>query len=225
MRVCAVVLNWRRPWNIEPIVSRLQAEPLISEVLVWDNAGPTSELRHTATHVYGGARNICTLARFKAAATTDADLIFTQDDDYLVNNVAELIRLAQEKPDTIVAGLSPGHLKIEGNGQAAYLNLGWGSCFPRAAISVLDDWVRAYGEDELLERKADRIFTVLHGVHHAIPADVTRLVDPGGRFSDESKDSLYRRADHRILTNEAVRKALELKDASRRSATTSVAVA
>lgn len=218
MKVAAVLLSWRREHNLPLIVSRLQAEPLIDSVHVWNNAGCNSELKINGVRIYASTRNICTLGRYKCAAMTDADLCYVQDDDYLVENIPELIRLAQEKPDTIVAGLSPGHLKVEGNGQAAYMNLGWGAVFRREWISVLDEWVRVYGEDDLLERKADRVFTVLHGKHLAIPAKVTRLVDPSGRFSDESKDALYRRPDHRILTNQAVQKALELRDAMRRPA-------
>lgn len=209
--VTAVLLNWRRPHNIETIMASLRSVREISEFVIWDNSGTLNQRDFPGCRVYYSPENIFTLGRFKAAAMATNETCFTQDDDILVNNVPALLDMHFHNPDRIVAGLRKGHYEAEA-GKKPFMNLGWGSVFRREWVSVLDEWVRVYGEDDLLRRKADRVFTILKGNHHPVYADITPLRDPNGRLSESSPDALYRRPDHYTLTEAATRNAVELRD-------------
>lgn len=211
MNVSAVLLNWKRPWNLPTIIASLGNVRAITEVVIWDNSGTLNRHDFPGCTVHISRENIFTLGRFKAAKLAKNELIFTADDDYLVNNIPALIEMQTANPEHIVAGLDEGHYRTEA-GKKPFLQLGWGSVFRREWVSVLDEWIRVYGEDELLRRKADRIFTILHRNHHPVLGNFTRLTDPTGRPSDSSKDALYRMADHYHLTEAATRKAVELRD-------------
>lgn len=218
MNVTAVLLNWKRPHNMEPICRSLMDTGRISKIVLWDNSGTMETIVMDGLEIVRSRKNICTLGRFKAVRHADSEFIYTQDDDVIVNNVGELIetffRVGGKK---IVSGLTAGHFKHEAN-KTPWMQLGWGSVFSSKWIEVLNEWMMLYGENEVLQRKADRIFTILNGRNYPVEADVTPLSDPDGRLSQTSPDALYRRPDHNKLTADAVRMSQEILNARRNSA-------
>lgn len=208
--VSAVLLNWKRPWNLLKIVPHLLSFAEIDEVVIWDNSGVLSLPENEHVHVIQSPENRCTYGRFLATKFAKHDVVWVNDDDYLVNNVSELLAAFETHRTAITAGLDRGHYKAEAH-KKPFLQVGWGGCFLREWVSVLDQWINVYGEDELLNRKADRIFSVLHGKHDPHLADFTRLTNADGKTSDRDPNSLWLRKDHRRLTQEAVQKALEIK--------------
>ena len=193
-RVSAVLLNYRRAHHMPRIVESLRQHEFVDDITIFNNGDP---LEIEGANVIGVGRNVVTYGRFLAVNHAKHSVIFTQDDDVVVRNVPQLFSrfLSQHKKP--------------------FLQLGWGSVFNRDWIHVLNRWIDCYGEDELLCRKADRIFTTLYGAHDPIPGDFERLTDPvTGRDSDRDAHSLWLRDDHKLLTNTAVEKALALRDGS-----------
>lgn len=234
IKLSAVVLSCNRVPNLLlHILPELLQHELIGEVLIWHNnkdtlealkAGVIKEYSSEPVHLMAdqAGRNLFTFGRFKAALLATSPLVYTQDDDCWVRG-EEINRLAEtwlhNAPLTGVACyLDEGHLRLSRNGNYShtvelpngeqYIHqtlLGWGSVFRRCAVSVLDDYRSVYGFDDLLLRKADRLFAMLTGLPHAeLKSDVRHL--PGSRDSD----ALYRRKDHWRLTADAVDRACRI---------------
>jgi len=109
---------------------------------------------------------------------------------------------------TIAAALRYGHLKQDHRyhwGDAHETLLGWGSMFDRGMVPKLFRlYIDQYGKDAILHRKADRIFTILHGHNHAlIESDFEEL--PGAMRDGVALCTL---PDHEELNHEARRRAL-----------------
>lgn len=213
--VTAVLLNWRRPYHLPRIVESLQAHAFIGEIVCFDNSGILDDI--PGVTVIRSPLNVCTLGRFLAAGHAQHRIIYTQDDDVIVRNVPALYERFLTHRESITAGLDDSHYRHEAN-KTAFIQMGWGSFFLRDWVSVLHLWRARHGEDELLRRKADRIFTTLHGRHDPQHADIERL-QHGGRDSDRDASSLWLRADHRALTELAVKRAMELRAEMKRRAT------
>lgn len=210
MNVSAVILNWKRPHNLPTIIDSLLAVPRIKEIVVWDNSSRLEPSPDGRVRVFRSQSNICTLGRFKAIQEASHDSIFTQDDDVRVDDVDAILDLYENRQDSIVASLTQGHMNAEA-GKKPWVQLGWGSAFSAHAADVLGYYIDVYGEDDVLQRKADRIFTILHGKHIYRAADVTPLLDPDGRKSESSRDALYKMMDHHKLTAIAAKRALEIR--------------
>lgn len=218
MSVSAVLLNWKRPWNIPLIVERLRTVPEINNIAIWDNSGSCPAIDDDRVYRFdihdrdGVKRNCVTYGRF-ILGDRCTDWIYTQDDDILVNNIPEILAHSESNPNHITAALTSGHYNHEA-GKASHVQLGWGSLFRRDWIKpAFQPWLDTYGENNLLYRKADRIFAMMIGKerHNPIHADVERLKDPDGNFSDCSEDSLWKQPDHFQLTREAAECVRKLK--------------
>ena len=203
-----MLLNWRRPYNLAPIVKSLAKHEFIGEIIIWDNSGMLAET--PPARIIRSPQNIGVLGRFWAARDALYGTIYTQDDDYTVSGIPALYERFGTHRGRITAGLSGGHFKAEAN-RRPWLQLGWGSFFLREWVSVLDQWILKYGEDDLLQRKADRIFSILFGRHDPMRGRFTRLRGPDGTVSDRDANSLWHRGDHSVLTKRAAQLALELK--------------
>ncbi|KAF7301431.1 Rab geranylgeranyltransferase [Mycena indigotica] len=95
--VTAVVLNWVRLPNVVQIVSSLCREPVIQQIIVWNNYNlrPLTPEDFTESHcpklrIYNSPNNAYFQARFLACANASTPYCFIQDDDYLVQ--PEVIR-------------------------------------------------------------------------------------------------------------------------------------
>lgn len=211
--IAAVIVSWKRPHNIGRIIEDLTLLRVFDEIVVWDNSSilekPAGSPRFA---LINSPENFCTYGRFLAAKQSTCDLIYTQDDDYLTGGYAdELISLHKKNPEKIVAGLVEGHYLVEAH-KRPWLQLGWGSVFRKSAINVLDQYTERFGVDDVLKRKADRIFTSLHGNHLPIQITPLRLYDPDGRRSESSKDALYMRPDHQKMTERAMERVRLLQE-------------
>ena len=216
-RVTAVLLNWRRPDNIPAIVTSILAYDFVDEVIVWNNSnkrlsGPWTEL----VRVFEATMNIGCYARYIAARfMSHNDLIYTQDDDYLVGNMGDLYEAALRQPDCITAAIDEAHWghheKRAHHGRAHEVLLGWGAFFDRRLVApAFSPYVHRYGangqqSDEILYRDADRIFSLmLNRPHQLLSADVTELPGVGGA------EAISKQRGHAGKIAEARRRALEL---------------
>ncbi len=218
--VSAILLNYKRPYHLPAIVKSLDALPFIDELIIWNNGREGSlidiipECRAGLT-IIDSQDNLCTLGRFKAAELARNSIVYTQDDDVIIHNVPQLLEKFLTHREKITAGLVDRHYRLEAN-QRPWQQIGWGSLHLREWMTeTLEPYISRFGEDELLSRKADRIYTALFGRHdpvHSVDGiDIERLKGPDGRDSDRDGNSLWLRGDHGRLTEEAMSRVREIK--------------
>lgn len=213
--VSAVLLSWRRPCHIPTIARHLRRFPEVTEIVIWQNEHtPPPEFNDVADQVHWSVENECTLGRFLGALKCRNDMVFVQDDDLLVHNIPQLCADSQRFGcDRVVANLaddkSSRHWTWWQVHRPPWCELGFGAVFPRAFAGALLDWPY---DHELLRRKADKAFCILHPWHalRAGPDDITRL-QHNGKESGRDEHALSGRTDHQRLTAEAVRLAAEWK--------------
>ena len=210
--ISAVLLSWKRPENIRRIVPELLQENRFREIIIWNN-NPEVQLAFDDHRVRvlnrPDGENVGTWGRFLAAREANSEIIYTQDDDCVVGNIRELCETFQADPSRVVYSLKLGHLADVAaalpGGQQGVL-LGWGSVFRREWTEAFAAYLERFGEDELLHRKADRLFgPLLHRVHRPVPADVVDLPGASG------PEALSVRPDHFALNAAAMQRVAELR--------------
>ncbi len=139
-----------QPWPVDIrsqvsacLISRSPIDPQI----MWSLDGFGEVIVGDGTHgVYG---------RFEAISQAKFDIVYTQDDDCVVD-----IPLLLNEWD--------GHFisNMRSNRAAEYAKnmtlIGWGAMFQKSLISVLDIYTNKWGKDALFKRECDRIFTGLN---------------------------------------------------------------
>jgi hypothetical protein len=136
-------------------------------------------------------------------------VIYTQDDDALVLDVAGRFESFLADPSRIAHGLSEWHYRRRGDyvypdGHLAML--GWGSFFSASWITVLDQLPARVRESALFRREADKYFTIgLARQHNTMPGRIRQL--PG---HSDVKSALWRQPEHIEMSALAVREALRL---------------
>ena len=209
-RVTACLLSWRRPQNLPAIVRSLQPLDFIDEILVWNNdPAHRLELEGAKVRVIEAERNEGCLGRFLCARQARNDVVYVQDDDVLVMNVAELYRGFCADPERIAHGLSPEHFRLrtrQHHGDCHVALLGWGAFFRKEWVAVLDEVPAPVRQTPLFHREADKFFSILlERRHNTLPG---RLVHLDGHSTPGL--ALWRDAGHREATSLAVGRALRL---------------
>ena len=211
IKASAVVLSYRRPRNVERIVAGLLEHPFVGEIVVCHN-GPHErpKLPRPRCFMFGSGQNWYVFGRFMALRFCEHNIILTVDDDYLVKNWQHILAEHLIHPEVVTAGLKRGHLNadpIRRWGTCHEVLLGFGSVFDkRLAAPTLQRYIDVHGHDEVLHRKADRLFTMLLNRHHnVLPMDAEEL--PGHSDNDVA---LWKRKDHGRLTDEARKRAWKI---------------
>lgn len=209
IEVTACLVSWRRQYHLPIIIEHLRQFPEIKEVIVWQNEEmPSQELLKSDARIIYSKENRCVYGRFLAAMKAKTEYVFTQDDDLLVHNIAELTsRRSLGDSKSIVANLADDNHSRHWNwwmvNNPVHIELGFGSVFRREDCEILKKWKHS---EELLNRKADKVFSVLHS-WEPVRADgdcLTRLFH-GSKESGRDVNALYLREDHERLTGEAIR--------------------
>ncbi len=95
-------------------------------------------------------------ARYIAASQAKNDIIFTIDDDALVNH-QELFKQYNGK----ITNAMPRDFQEKYKNSGVTL-VGWGAYFPKQMVTCFNKYIDVYGVDYHLLREADRIFTYLN---------------------------------------------------------------
>ena len=208
--VTACLLSWRRPDNIRLIVESLSPLEFIDEILVWNN-NPEVQLSFSLpkVRVISSSENLGCAARYLCAAQARHEVVYTQDDDALVLDVAERYESFVADPSRIAHGLSEWHYRrraeyVHPDGHLAML--GWGSFFLASWITVLDHLPARVRESALFRREADKYFTIgLARQHNTMLGRIQQL--PG---HSDVRTALWRQPEHSEMSALAVREALRL---------------
>ena len=208
--VTACLLSWQRPDNIRLIVESLHSLEFVDEVLVWSN-NPQAQLSFSLpkVRVISSLENLGCAARYLCAAQARNAVVYTQDDDALVLDVAERFDSFLADPGRISHGLSEWHYPRRADyvyPGAHLAMLGWGSFFLRSWIDVLNQLPCHVRESALFHREADKYFTIgLARQHNTMLGRLRQL--PG---HSEAQTALWRQPEHAQMSALAVREALRL---------------
>lgn len=183
--ISACLLSWQRPENMQLIVDSLRKEKCIDDITIWNN-NPNIELsiKGDNIRIINSPTNVKTYGRFLAAQHAKHPMIYTQDDDYIIKGIPKLIQTFEKDPSCIAHGMTKNMYERRGEyeyGTAQMAFVGWGGIFRKDWLSVFDIYENTYGRDDLLQSKADRIFSILlHRKHNTIEMDVETLSGPAG---------------------------------------------
>jgi len=169
----ACLLSWKRPQNMQRIVDHLRTHNCIDDIIIWNNNPDVFlEISDINTRVINSPVNVKTYGRFLAAYHAKHAYIYTQDDDYLVLDIPKLVQTFQNDSSCIAHGMPENQYTrksqyIHKETQMAFV--GWGGIFQKEWLSVFDAYKEKYGTDDMLQSKADRIFSILlHRKHNTI---------------------------------------------------------
>lgn len=192
-KVTACLITWKRQYNIPKIIESLQRWPFISEIIIRDNSK---------------GENIINYGRYTSAVKAENDIIFTQDDDCIINNLDEVYEKFIADPNRISHSGISDYLKVIPEniyGESQMALAGWGSFFKKSWIPILDEYIKKYGKDYCFFRETDRIFSILLRRHHNfILGDINHL---GG---ERDEFALSSQGDHVRYKHIAIERALEL---------------
>jgi hypothetical protein len=131
--------------RLDPVLDSIQAFLPAAEVVVWNNAKRTVDYK-----VYG---------RYAATFEATRPIIYTQDDDCLVDVAAILDAY---EPGVVVCNMPERRRREYFDGIAL---VGWGACFDATLVcGGMDRYVAHYSLDELFLRECDRVFTATNTV-------------------------------------------------------------
>jgi len=161
-KVSAILLSWERPEELKQIEEYLSKIDFIDEIIIWKNTPQNNKM------VY---------ARYLATRWAKNDIIYVQDDDCIVENIREIYATfdGEHLSNAVRANNMPKYGRQKNNEPYSTVT-GWGAFFKKDWMKVFDKYIEKYGEDEILYREADRIFTILLArKHNTIAARMTEF--------------------------------------------------
>lgn len=162
--ISVVLVSYKRPRELQEIIAHLKDKLPVGRIETWENNGSRGP-------------NVGVLGRWEAARNAYYPVVYTQDDDAIVHNCAEI--LASFDGSRLTNGMKGSHFGIEYPVGPGFETLvGWGAVFHRDWIKpILDEYGRSYPQyrsEHLSFTCFDRIVTtLLRRKHNTILADVT----------------------------------------------------
>lgn len=196
IKVSACLINWKRPQNMGKIIESLLRWDFIDEIIIRDNSK---------------GKNIINYGRYTSAKCAKNNLIYTQDDDCIVDNLDEIYEQACKYPHHLVHSGTADYERVIPDNRfkngCQMAMAGWGSFFQKDWISVLDQYTDKYGKDFCFYRETDRIFSILLKQFHLfVPGKIIMLEGITG------PEALSSQPDHIKYKMLAIKRALKLAD-------------
>jgi hypothetical protein len=170
--ITAVLITYKRQYNVPFIIKLLEGISEIDEIILCDNSKSDNQYCYR---------------RFEMALRAKNDLIYTQDDDVLNFDIPMLVK----EHEQLTCGATEMYINALPHPPYSNTNLallGFGSLFWKKDIDF--SWyLDKYPKDELFLREADRIFTLLHPSR---PKVIRCLIDE----RDELKHSMSSETRH-----------------------------
>lgn len=140
MNVTAVLVNYKRPDDLAKVMEDLKRYEFIKEIMVWDNT----------------KQNVGVYGRYLMMKKASNETIYTQDDDCIIDGIPDLYEAYDGT--CLVNGMKENRMKDYAGLESL---VGWGAFLQKSWIGVIDEYIKLYGEDQVLYETADRIFTTL----------------------------------------------------------------
>lgn len=117
--ISVVLMNWKRPENVQRILTHLYGLDLVGEVIVWNNNPDCARESFMVEHQKGvlieSSRDMSLFTRFSAATLARHECVLYHDDDVLLpqKTITGLYTKWQDEPDRIYGPL--GRRRKSGN--------------------------------------------------------------------------------------------------------------
>ena len=189
--ITACLVSWKRPEAINTILNNLLKYKCITEIIIWNN-NPKLTFNSEAGKIraINSEQNKIVYGRYLAAKEAKNDIIYTQDDDWFPGDIDKLISLHQEKQ--VTSFVPQTHIEEKNTNRF----VGWGSLFEVSATNVFKDYIKTHGEDYLLYREADLLFTNVNKYE--------RHLHSSKNLVQEDSRSLHRQPNHYAYHDEMI---------------------
>ena len=171
--ISAIVLNWKRPDNVNKIVRYLAKKEYINEIIIWNNSAEPflAKLNDCRIRVINSEKNLRDEAKYLACAEANNDYCYYQDDDWYTDNYLDMLYHSfSQNPDHIHTTSSASilaenrlHSYYNANKKihAEFSWIGCGSMFKRSIAQDFLGYIHS-NFDQTSRAMADRVFTVYH---------------------------------------------------------------
>lgn len=158
-KVSAVLLVWKRIESTKTLVRQVSQIQNVDEIILWNN---NPDFQYTKNMfdvsnitIINSHINKITFGRYLGASLAKNDKIFVQDDDWNVIDFKKIYERKKETSSSIVSVCPRTHMKDIPRNKF----VGWGSIFDKECVKVFEDYLKYFGEDQVLYREADLLFT------------------------------------------------------------------
>jgi hypothetical protein len=158
--VSAVLLVWKRIESTKTLIDQINKIKHIDEIILWNNnqdLNYTREMFPDVNHltIINSHVNKITFGRYLGAHLAKNQQIFVQDDDWEIKDFQFIYEKYKNTKTDIISVCPSTHMQdLERN-----KFVGWGSMFNKKTLDVFQKYISTYGEDDLLYREADLLFT------------------------------------------------------------------
>ena len=189
-KVTACLITWKRQQNLPKIIASLTECSFIDEIIIRDNSK---------------SDNIINYARYESAMKAKNEIIYVQDDDYIIHNIEDIYNTFIKDPHRIANGGIDEYLRVVPDniyGETQMAIVGWGSMFKNHWFQKpLLQYTNVYGKDYCFYRETDRIFSMLFNRHcNMVKVDAEPL------FGDRNEDALSSQEEHVKFKNMAIKR-------------------
>jgi hypothetical protein len=98
--ISCILLNWKRPYNIESVIHSIRMQTIKSKIILFDNSGVIDRsFDHKADIVFRCSKNFHCLPRYMLAGWIFSDYIFSIDDDFIIKDENLFLNLISESKE------------------------------------------------------------------------------------------------------------------------------
>ena len=171
--ISAIVLNWKRPDNVNKIIKYLVKKKYIDDIIIWNNSAESfvAELNDSRIRVVDSEQNLRDEAKYLACTEAKNAYCYYQDDDWYTDNYIDMLYHSfSQNPDHIHTTSSASILSentlhsyynSNKNIHAEFSWIGCGSMFKKSIAQDFLAYIRS-NLDQTSREMADRVFTVYH---------------------------------------------------------------
>lgn len=190
-KVSAVLLVWKRTESTQTLVNQASKIKNIDEIILWNNNPDfqytremfeVSDITIVNSHV-----NKITFGRYLGASLARNNKIFVQDDDWNIIDFEKLYNRKKETLSDIVSVCPRTHMEDIPRNKF----VGWGSIFNKSCLNVFEDYLKEFGEDQILYREADLLFTNCNSYEKMLTKPSTLVKDDNRSLSLEPNHFQY----------------------------------
>ena len=158
-KVSAVLLVWKRVESTSILVEQVSKIKQIDEIILWNN---NPDVQYTKEMfdvdnitIVNSHINKITFGRYLGASLAKNEYIFVQDDDWNIIDFEKIYDNIKKSFSDIVSVCPNTHMQDIPRNKF----VGWGSIFRKKCLDVFSKYIERYGEDNILYREADLLFT------------------------------------------------------------------
>jgi len=189
--ISAVLLVWKRTESTKSLVEQVSKIEQVDEIILWNNNPDVQYIKEmfnvSNITIINSHINKITFGRYLGASLAKNQKIFVQDDDWNIIDFQKIYNRKKETSSSIVSVCPKTHMADIPRNKF----VGWGSIFDKICIKVFEDYIKEFGEDQVLYREADLLFTNCNSYEKMLTNPSTLVKDDKRSLSLESDHFQY----------------------------------